>query len=189
MRRIFAIALGLGLVWGSAARAQEAEPSEAEKPDAPSKVPDTTPLGEYGGVNPDAESAPPATIKPSKHPRVYWIGYRANESGGGRLFVQADRDLTVSQAVDDGKLRIHLGDVKVANRNTMRRLETRFFDGHVTVIEPQMGGKRGKKHKAPRGLSLVVSFDKVENLKEGAFTQNKGKDGLSYLYFDFPSAK
>src|SRR5690606_31151701 len=95
---------------------------------------------------------------------------------------QLDREIAVSQAVEGGKLVIALGDARPATRNTVRGLDTRFFDSAVARIDPRRArGKRGG------GLELVVAFKPGATPAQASASAHQGKDGLAYLTFDFPS--
>lgn len=167
----------------TAASAQD-KPPESKPTRAPGEV---KPVGEYSGVGGADGGARTAIGKAGKHPRVFWVGFRAREGGGAQLFVQLDREVAASQAIEDGKLVLALGDARVVSRNSLRWLDTRFFDSSVARVDPRTA-RRGRKAKGPAGLHLVISFKDGTAAAEGQLSSAQGKDGLTYLTVDFPSA-
>jgi hypothetical protein len=175
------LALVVALAVPSLARAQSGEPA---RPAGSSEV---NPVGEYSGVDGPESGARVAVGKPGKQPRLFWIGFQAREGGGARLFIQLDREVAASQTIEGGKLYISLGQVRPVARNSLRWLDTRFFDSSVARIDPG-AGKRGKK-KRGGGLTIAVSFKDGSAPVEGTMSSSQGKDGLTYLSFDFPAGK
>jgi hypothetical protein len=167
----------------AAARAQDTPAGEAPK--APGDQP--KPVGEYSGV-PDAEAGAGSKVghvRRGRYPQVLWLGFRARDEGGARLFVQLDRDVASSQAVVGGKLVISLPGARAASRNSLRWMDTRFFDSGVARIEARRAGrKRGQK----AGIEIVVTFKDKVAPAEGSIASAQGKDGLTYLSLDFPPA-
>jgi hypothetical protein len=190
MRSPLALALVLALA-PVAARAQEADaPDEAAKEGgSPARAPgdEVRPVGAYSGV---AEESAPAAVrvgKPGKHPRVLWIGFRVAD-GGGRLFVQLDRGVEATQAVVGDKLVIGLGDAVLTTRNARRALDVRYFGSTAARVTPTIGTPSGKKgRRRGRALALEISFKDAGAASQASASQGQGKDGLAYLYFDFPS--
>jgi hypothetical protein len=160
-----------------AARAQVVQPSD-EQP---------KPVGEYSGV-PDAEAgAGPKVghVRRGRFPQLLWLGFRARDEGGARMFLQLDRDVTASQAVVAGKLVISLPGARAASKNSIRWLDTRFFDSGVARIEAR---RAGRKKGVKAGLEIVVTFKDKVAPAEGSIASAQGKDGLTYLTLDFPPA-
>lgn len=178
----------------AATRAQgaEAPAEEAEAPAAAEAEPTERaagPVGHYDGVTADADSMPASkVVKPGRQPGIYWLGFQAREGGGARLFAQLDRDVQPIQSIEDGRLLITLPGVVARRSNTVRALDTHFFDSTVARVEPRLG-KLPKQPKSPRGLHLAIAFKDGSTPSEAGVSTTRGKDGLTYLWLDFAAAK
>src|SRR5688500_4029668 len=75
------------------------EPERKGKPGPePGDKDGVKPVGTYSGVVDENAGAVLRAGRRGKHPRVLWIGFRAREAGGARLFVQLDREVEAGQA-------------------------------------------------------------------------------------------
>jgi hypothetical protein len=152
--------------------------------------------GEYGGVTPGViypyadEDAKKRFRRPSpKHKNaLYWIGFQAREGGASRVFAQLAREVEYDQRVENNVLLVDVFGVRHRSRNTLRRIETRFFDTAIKEIR----GKRVRKRRARKdrpaqkaGVRIAISFKNPVDAAQATASVSREEDGYYYLYLDF----
>ncbi len=155
--------------------------------------------GEYGGatpgvVHPYADEEQKRRFrrpKPRRKNAMYWLGFQAKNDGSARVFAQLTRDAEYSQRMDGNVLVIHVAGVRHLSRNTIRRIDTRFFASAIQEIKSKrVRRRRARKGKPARkaGIEIHVTFKNPVDAREATASLQKEKDEFYYLYLDFSPA-
>jgi hypothetical protein len=192
---------GLGLVVASlalptAAVADKGEGVSASKSQTPSR---RHREGEYGGatpgvVHPYADEEQKKRFrrpKPRRKNALYWLGFQSQADGSARIFAQLTRDAEYSQRLEGNVLVVHIAGVRHLSRNTIRRIDTRFFASAVQEVKSKrVRRRRARKGKPARkaGIEIYVTFKNPVDAREASASLQKEKDEFYYLYLDFSPA-
>lgn len=152
--------------------------------------------GEYGGVTPgviypyadDAQAKRFKRPPPTKTNVLYWIGFQPREGGGARVFVQLAREVEYDQRVRNNVLLVDIIGVHNRTRNTLRRIDTHFFDTAIKEIRAKRVRKRRAHKDEPAqkaGVRLAISFKNPADAGQARASVSKEEDGYYYLYLDF----
>jgi hypothetical protein len=135
----------------------------------------------YEGVVPGSGHAPPRDRAVRRHEQndgaaiLSWIGYQPRADGGSRFFLQLSHEVPYRGQSSPGRFELVLPNTRVHLRNTLRPLETRFFDTPVLRAD----AKR-------RGHDMVVVFtlraDVTPSLSAG-----EAQNGYRFVYVDWPA--
>lgn len=157
--------------------------------------------GEYGGVT-------PGVVKPyseQRHwhrrtnragqrwsPRLTWVGFQP-QGRSARVFLQTTREVPVTQRVEKGVLIVHLEGARFRLRNTLRKVDMRFFDTALFEMKAKrVYARRAYKGRPARkaGIEVRITFKNPVNAGEGKISRAVLKDKFHYIYLDFgPPAK
>ncbi len=157
---MLSVAAGLPVV------AQNPAPSAAER---------------YEGVVPGSGHAPPRSAAVQRHERsdgaaiLSWVGFQPRPDGGSRFFLQLSRDVPYQGQSSAGRFEVVLPNTRVHLRNTLRPLETRFFDTPVLRADAQR-----------RGKAMVVVF-KLRAEVAPRLSAGDGENGYRFVYVDWPA--
>jgi hypothetical protein len=114
---------------------------------------------------------------------VTWLGFQPQAGGAARVFVQLDRAVPHEQEVRGGELVIALGGARAASSNTVRFLDTRFFETPVERVAIERGRRAGGRGRAG-GLELVIRFKDPAEARAAAVDMAAARDGFTYLTVD-----
>lgn len=187
-RKGLVVVIGLALAGGAerAAIAQEADDDAPARSDARPAVRQAA-RPTYQGVTPDriaaGAGAPTRPPRRGRTPMVTWLGFQPQASGEARVFVQLDRAVPHEQEVRGGELVIALGGARAASTNTVRFLDTRFFDTPVERVAIDRARRAGGKGRASE-LELVIRFKDPADARAAAVDMAAARDGFTYLTVD-----
>lgn len=162
-------------------------------------------VGEYGGVTPGVVY-PYSNFKKWKRPvnkraqrgrpKLTWVGFQPQKDGSSRVFFQLTRDVTLSQRVEKGVLIVTLEGARFRRRNTLRKLDTRYFDTAIDWVDARrVRARRARKGRSARksGIEVHIAFKNAADAREGKVSRALMKDKFQYVFLDFgagtPAAK
>jgi hypothetical protein len=148
----------------------------------PAVAQDPAPRGvteRYEGVVPGSGHEPPLNGAARRQRRdgaaiLSWVGFQAMEDGGSRFFLQLSREVPYQGQSSEGRFEVLLPNTRVHLRNTLRPLETRFFDTPVRSAD----AKR-------RGRDMVVIFELRAEVAP-RLSSAEGQNGYRFVYVDWP---
>jgi len=121
------------------------------------------------------------------------VGFELGEAGASRLFLQLNRDVEYDTRVDDkGVFHITLVGARYSKRNTLRWIDTRFFDTSLAMIRTKRVRRsraRGTRPAQRAGIKLSLSFKTPEDAQTPQLSLSQGQDGYHYLYIGLAPAK
>ena len=191
---------GLGLVVASLALPTLASAQDAKGISASDKAANYRHReGEYGGATPgvvhpysdEDQKRRFRRPKPRRKNSLYWLGFQAKDDGSARIFAQLTREVEYSQRMEGNVLIVHVAGVRHLSRNTIRRIDTRFFSTAVLEIKTmRVSRRRARKGKPARkaGIEIHVTFKNPADAREATASLKKEKDDFFYLYLDFSPA-
>ncbi len=152
--------------------------------------------GEYGGVTPgviypyaDQDQEKRVKRPPPKYKNaLYWIGFQPREGGSSRVFVQLGREVEYEQRVEGNVLLVTVVGVKNRSRNTLRRIDTHYFDTAIKEIRAKRVHKRRAHKDRPAqkaGVVLAITFKNPVDASQAQASLTKEEDGYYYLFLDF----
>jgi len=153
--------------------------------------------GEYGGVTPgvlqpysEFTKWTRRTNKTRKRytPRLTWVGFQQRSDRNARVFLQLTRDVQVSQRVEKGTLVVMLEGARFRLRNTLRKVDMRFFDTALFEMKAtRVRARRARKSRPARksGIEVRITFKNASDAAEGKIGRHQLKDKFHYIYLDF----
>ncbi len=131
-------------------------------------------VGDYRGVTPGTSHNPGHLVgQAGSNPVIVtWPGFQITPAGS-RVFVQLTSGVTFEPVREANRWVIMLRGAQVPERQSLRPLDTRFFNTPLTRAFLERRG-------ADTALVLELRADVVPNVTSAA-----GPDGYSYLYVDF----
>ena len=133
----------------------------------------------YEGVVPGSGHEPPLNgaarrQRPDGAAILSWVGFQPMPGGGSRFFLQLSREVPYQGQSSDGRFEILLPNTRVHLRNTLRPLETRFFDTPVLRADA-----------VRRGRDMVVVFELRAEVAP-RLSSAEGQSGYRFIYVDWP---
>ncbi len=197
--RVVLIGLGVaGLAATAPATARAADDKSA--PPAKSAPDERHHEGEYGGATPGVvypyqeDKGDQKRFRrpaPRRKNTLYWIGFQSEADGRSRLFLKMTTDAEYTQTVTGKELVVFVAGVRPLARNTLRRLDVRFFDTSLLEVKSKRVRRR-RAHKGQparkAGIELHITFKNPADLHEATAQLHKEKDDFYYLYLDFGPA-
>jgi hypothetical protein len=135
----------------------------------------------YEGVVPGSGHPPPRAAAVQRRERsdgaaiLSWLGFQPLAGGRSRFFLQLSRDAPYQGRSSPGRYELLLRNTRAHLRNTLRPLETRFFDTPVVRADA-----------ARRGRDMVVVFELRADVAP-SLSVGEGQNGYRFVYVDWPA--